>query len=129
VGSTNFFLKRLFLNLRSNTSVTLTAAPYAPDITSISSSFYGDVGTTKVIPISHHCTKTTNNKVFFAAQQVSISSPTATLFAKNVPSGAILKSFSVTITENNLLPSAKKFLFVNSKGGNNLVNTTFNQFF
>lgn len=129
MNCTYFFLNRLFIHLRSNTSVTLTAAPFAPNITSISSSFYGDVGTTKVIPISHHCTKTTNNKVFFAATQVSISSPKATLFAKNVPSGAILKWFSVTITENNPIAFSKKSLFVNGKGGNNLVNTIFIQFF
>jgi hypothetical protein len=111
VGSTNFFLKRLFLNLRSNTSVTLTAARYAPDITSISFSFYGDFDTAKSFPSLHNSTKTTNNKEFFAATQVSISTPTATLFAKNVPSGATLKLISVTIKENNPIDFSKKILF------------------
>jgi hypothetical protein len=115
VGSTNFFLKRLFLNLRSNTSVTLTEARYAPDITSISFSFYGDFDTAKSFPSLNCSNKTNNKKVFFAAQQVSISSPKATLFAKNVTSGAILKWFSVTITENNPIAFSKKSLFVNSK--------------
>jgi len=110
VSSTNFFLKRLLLNLRSNTSVTLTVAPYAQDITSISFSFYDDFDTAKSFPSLHYSTKTNNKKVFFAAKQVSNSSPTATLFAKNVPSGATLKLFSITITENNPIDFSKKIL-------------------